>query len=277
MPKGPAAVIAGSLFGADGTVMSADLATPLGMCASSGLPVPLPEQNLVVYVDRDWYGYISAIAFETSTYRPLAFFSMRTKDINKKFIDAVRTGHDSLAFTDGDEIFLLPLSAMISWPTPDASITEVAPGIQQINLPASAIAAGPDNQLLIATPSIDGVTIPGVAKTLTLRVFDAASLAPVETREIKVTATDKNSVSRLIPCGDGRLAFAAGNEIYIIDPDSAVLSAGSSVILFLSESGAVSAATGGSLGATQAGYATVRVNSGTNPYATDLKHASGGT
>jgi hypothetical protein len=49
----------------------------------------------------------------------------------------------------------------------------------------------------------------------TLRSFDIGTLQPVATRQINVTST---FVTRLISCGHGRLAFAAGNEIYIVDP-----------------------------------------------------------
>jgi uncharacterized protein (TIGR03437 family) len=51
--------------------------------------------------------------------------------------------------------------------------------------------------------------------TVALRSFDARTLEAIETREIKVTKLD---ASRLIPCGHGRLAFRAGNEVYIVYP-----------------------------------------------------------
>jgi hypothetical protein len=48
-----------------------------------------------------------------------------------------------------------------------------------------------------------------------LRSFDAATLQPLATREINVSTT---ATGRLLPCGKGRLAFQAGNEIYIVHP-----------------------------------------------------------
>jgi hypothetical protein len=51
---------------------------------------------------------------------------------------------------------------------------------------------------------------------VTLRSFDITTLQPTGAREIKVTAND---LTRLIVCGNGRLAFRAGHEIYIVNPN----------------------------------------------------------
>lgn len=48
-----------------------------------------------------------------------------------------------------------------------------------------------------------------------LRAFDATTFAALYTRTINTTTT---AVTRLVPCGQGRLAFAAGRQIYIIYP-----------------------------------------------------------
>jgi uncharacterized protein (TIGR03437 family) len=48
-----------------------------------------------------------------------------------------------------------------------------------------------------------------------LRAFDATTFAPLYTRPINTTTT---AVTRVVPCGQGRLAFAAGNQIFIIYP-----------------------------------------------------------
>jgi hypothetical protein len=50
---------------------------------------------------------------------------------------------------------------------------------------------------------------------VTLRAFDIERLQPVSTKKINVTATD---VTRLVSCGLGRVAFRAGNEVYIVNP-----------------------------------------------------------
>jgi uncharacterized protein (TIGR03437 family) len=69
----------------------------------------------------------------------------------------------------------------------------------------------------------NGVSIyPGVATstqaTLALRSYDATTLQAVDTRLINVTATD---VTRLVACGQGRLAFRASKQIYIVNPPAA--------------------------------------------------------
>jgi hypothetical protein len=67
------------------------------------------------------------------------------------------------------------------------------------------------------------------APVMKLSAFDRNTLAPLETREINVSST-KVGASRpwmrtittpLVPCGQGRLAFLAGKEIYIVYPSSA--------------------------------------------------------
>jgi uncharacterized protein (TIGR03437 family) len=54
--------------------------------------------------------------------------------------------------------------------------------------------------------------------TVTVTAFDQNTLQQVETRTINVAST--TSLSRLVPCGNGRLAFAAGQQIYIAYPAS---------------------------------------------------------
>jgi hypothetical protein len=51
--------------------------------------------------------------------------------------------------------------------------------------------------------------------TATLLTYDRATLQQTGTRQIKVSALD---FKRLVPCGQGRLAFAAGKEVYIVNP-----------------------------------------------------------
>lgn len=51
--------------------------------------------------------------------------------------------------------------------------------------------------------------------TVTLKSFDRTTLAPVKTKTVKVSSTE---VRRLVACGGGRVAFAAGREIYIVHP-----------------------------------------------------------
>jgi uncharacterized protein (TIGR03437 family) len=53
--------------------------------------------------------------------------------------------------------------------------------------------------------------------TVALRAFDATTLQPIDVRLINVGATD---LTRLVPCGQGRLAFRAGHQIYVVSPST---------------------------------------------------------
>jgi uncharacterized protein (TIGR03437 family) len=55
------------------------------------------------------------------------------------------------------------------------------------------------------------------APSVDIRSFDVSTLQPLQTRPINVTSPN---VTRLVACGQGRLAFGAGHEIYIVDPIS---------------------------------------------------------
>jgi hypothetical protein len=54
-----------------------------------------------------------------------------------------------------------------------------------------------------------------VNPSVVLRSFDSTTLQPVATKKINVTSTD---LTRLIPCGQGRVAFRTGHEIYVVNP-----------------------------------------------------------
>jgi DNA-binding beta-propeller fold protein YncE len=51
--------------------------------------------------------------------------------------------------------------------------------------------------------------------TVALKSFDAVTMEPITTKLINVASKD---VRRLISCGQGRLAFNAGNQLYIVYP-----------------------------------------------------------
>ena len=51
--------------------------------------------------------------------------------------------------------------------------------------------------------------------SVTLRSFDRSTLQPVATKMINVTSTD---LTRPSACGQGRMAFRAGREIYVVNP-----------------------------------------------------------
>lgn len=57
---------------------------------------------------------------------------------------------------------------------------------------------------------------PSFAKKIyTLHSYDVQTLLPLSAKTINVSATD---ATRLVPCGNGRLAFRAGKEVYIVHP-----------------------------------------------------------
>jgi DNA-binding beta-propeller fold protein YncE len=59
-------------------------------------------------------------------------------------------------------------------------------------------------------------TNPSSLSSMILRAFDATIYSPLYTRVINVGT---GPAIRLLPCGEGRLAFAAGNQVYIVYPN----------------------------------------------------------
>ncbi|MGJ5820198.1 hypothetical protein [Paludibaculum fermentans] len=65
-----------------------------------------------------------------------------------------------------------------------------------------------DGRVYWAEPAVGSLTV-------TLKSFDRATLAPVKTKTVNVSSTE---VRRMVACGGGRVAFAAGKEIYLVQP-----------------------------------------------------------
>ncbi|MCE5311047.1 MAG: hypothetical protein LLG20_25700, partial [Acidobacteriales bacterium] len=92
------------------------------------------------------------------------------------------------------------------------------------SLPVQGPVAVVGDRVYWLDPSFTSTTEPRLA----LRSFDVSTLKPVSTRLIKV-ASDmawlirevSTELTRLVPCGQGRLAFRAGQQIYIVHPDQA--------------------------------------------------------
>jgi uncharacterized protein (TIGR03437 family) len=106
-------------------------------------------------------------------------------------------------------------------------------------------------------------------RPLLIQAFDLATLVLVETRPINVTSADGSS---LISCGEGRLAFRAGNEIYIVDPISTsvatvegVVNAASFVAGAPIASGSIAAAFGVNMALAPTDEISVRLNGFTAP------------
>jgi hypothetical protein len=62
---------------------------------------------------------------------------------------------------------------------------------------------------------LDQSTWTAAQPSVSLRSFNATTFQPIAVRQIKTTATN---AARLILCGQGRLAFGSGNQVYIVNP-----------------------------------------------------------
>jgi uncharacterized protein (TIGR03437 family) len=77
-------------------------------------------------------------------------------------------------------------------------------------VPASGSVAVDSGRIYYLSPGTSSST-----PTMVLTSFDQNTLQLLETRTINVNST---SAGRLVPCGMGRLAFAAGQQIYVVLP-----------------------------------------------------------
>lgn len=84
---------------------------------------------------------------------------------------------------------------------------------------------------------------PWFESTMVLAAFSTKTFAPLYTRLIKVHTT---SVTRLVPCGPGRVAFSAGSQVFVVYPEGGAPSTPSTSVSALtnSASGASGAAEG---------------------------------
>lgn len=113
--------------------------------------------------------------------------------------------------------------------------------------------------------SDDTVPVPGQQLSVTLHAFNSATLRPIDSKKINVTARD---VTRLIPCGPGCLAFRSGQEIYLVDTDGIVdsITVGTHS-LSVAGNGGVSRTTGGQGTTAAVGYASIQPELGYGPVA----------
>jgi uncharacterized protein (TIGR03437 family) len=81
-------------------------------------------------------------------------------------------------------------------------------------VPASGSVAIDSGLLYYLSP---GTSSPLQPPTVILTKFDLSTLQQVQTRTINVSTT---ATTRLVPCGQGRLAFGAGQQVYIVYPTS---------------------------------------------------------
>lgn len=159
------AVADGRVYSGEGEVWTSDLQTLLGTVsidqsyATRGIPVPLPDKNQLVMVHGSPPTRQSAITtFELDSWRPLGTLPVPGAEVSvSSRVDALRAGGDRIAISFNDQIQIIPLSSLSSWPGSSAAADSVAPGVRRIRLPALSIAAADGGRkLLIATASKAG-------------------------------------------------------------------------------------------------------------------------
>jgi uncharacterized protein (TIGR03437 family) len=84
-------------------------------------------------------------------------------------------------------------------------------------MPAQGPVAVDGDRVYWLDPSVS--TYPGVTSstqsTVAVRSFDASTLQSIDVRLVNVT---KNDVTRIVASGEGRVAFRAGKQIYVVNP-----------------------------------------------------------
>ena len=147
----------GYLYSGDGAMWTSDTTTIVGTFATSGIPVPLPDRNEVVYVIGSSNG-VTLASFDLSTFRPTATLTIRPLTITSSpypVSTAIRAGTDRIAMIYGTEIIAVPLAALQPLPTLVPGLQTVAPGVRKSTVPAYAIAVPPGgSKLVVATPSV---------------------------------------------------------------------------------------------------------------------------
>ena len=130
-----------------------------------------------------------------------------------------RLAVDSQGVTEAGSIRLLPgrgpFGHMVFWNGRIYTTTGVVVDAQSGDVITRLVTQGP-----VATDGtlvywLDPSTSTRTNTNVTLRAFDIDTLQAVSTKQINVTATD---VTRLVSCGQGRVAFRAGHEVYIVNP-----------------------------------------------------------
>ncbi len=152
----PVAYANGYLFEGGGSMWAPDTSQLVGVFAAGGVPLPLPDQNEVVYVGIESSTSIGLASFDLNTFRPIATLSVPTLagDSAVSISTAIRAGTDRLALIFGSEIMVVPLAALQPVPALVPSLTTVASGVLKSTVPANAIAVPPGtSKLVITTPS----------------------------------------------------------------------------------------------------------------------------
>ena len=149
--NGTFAYASGKYYSSDGTIWSGSEPSLIGTVAATGVPVPFPDQNLVVYLSQS-PGAIAVNLFSVSTYTLLSS-TLITRDTDP-ILSAVRTGTGSFAFRTSTEIVLMSLSSLPNPPvTPMPTLQTIVPGVSKIALVANAITLAPGGTSILAATS----------------------------------------------------------------------------------------------------------------------------
>jgi uncharacterized protein (TIGR03437 family) len=189
----------GRLFTSAGQIYTPDTAQLLGSVATDGIPVPFSDHNRISYVQASAVMRPSAVTvFDLTTFRPLATFPLDLPQSAPMVTAAVRVGASTIALATGSQIMLVPLSSLQMWPSYSGQVQEVAPGVQGVDIPVSAIAALPgSSKLLLATPSRAG----SIGNSI-------VTFNPV-TNQIENTSFIGSEPSILAPAADGSAVYAS--------------------------------------------------------------------
>ena len=151
----------GYLFSGTGEMWTSDGNTLVGTFAASGIPVPLPAQNQVVYLTTvslpNGSIAIALASFDLSTFRLTATLTITPLNVNYSAYPipiAISAGTDRISMIYGSEIIIIPLSALQPVPTVVPSLQTVAPGVEMSTIPIYSLAIVPgSSKLAITTPS----------------------------------------------------------------------------------------------------------------------------
>jgi len=147
----------GYLYSGDGALWTSDSNTLVGTFAASGTPVPLSDQNQVVYVTATSENTIALASFDLGTFRLTATLNITA--INASYSSypipiAIPAGPDRIAMIFGSEIIVVPLAALQPV-TLVPSLQTVAPGVKMSTIPINSLAIVPGtSKLAITTPSV---------------------------------------------------------------------------------------------------------------------------
>jgi len=184
----------GTLFTGAGQDISPDTNTINGTFSSGGIPVPFRDHNLVAFVQGalPTSNLSTLTTFDWNTLRPLASFSLTAS-----IYAAARSGDRVIAVAAGSEILLIPFSVMTSWPVFSGKMTSVAPGLQSVSVPVSAMDGVPGtNKLVLALPSTAGSIGNGIA------------ILDTDTGKIESSGFIGSEPSLLRTSADGSTAYA---------------------------------------------------------------------